>query len=566
MKKTSLALLSALLMVSSCSSGNTTGTGGAGGGGEGGQGGEGPPPTGPITGAVARYEYAIDTTTRHAHTLLYVGVVKGGDCYSLALQEPPVGDVLWNDAVASSATFDGQTLTVCGAPVRAGDPIYIEVDVDIQLKTYLGLDVGYSVSKDLAGGDFTYLLSWFDGCGHFSPCDPQPDRLANYRFDIKHPSGTVALAPGRLIQETKTSYALDLSSAPTYSAFGVATDPLWVRSPFVTSAGVDLVFYEVPGGQIQSSLDPASVHTFFSWITALLGPYPYGNELRFAGAPTTWLGFEHPANVILYEHLPSLADPYVDASMHVLMHEVVHQWAGDQTTIKSVQDFVWKEATAEYLAYVFEDEHRPPGEALATRSYWTSVALLSQHYPRPMDMPPPALDDFYGDVYGPGPVVLYLQLESLFGRAKVLSAIQKFLENTGGRDVEHDLKGQLEAATGKDLTSYFDAWVLGSGVPEWPTFQITTSQVGDQVTVTLTQQNASKKVYPCKVEVMVQGATQSALATVEFSVGSTNAAASTVVTLAEPVMGTTFDPNHRVIGRVMGAPLTLDPTLRVYPL
>jgi aminopeptidase N len=63
------------------------------------------------------------------------------------------------------------------------------------------------------------------------------------------------------------------------------------------------VFYEVPGGHIKDALDPASVAEFMTSLTELLGPFPYGNELRFAGAPTAWLGFEHPANIVLDERL-----------------------------------------------------------------------------------------------------------------------------------------------------------------------------------------------------------------------------------------------------------------------
>jgi aminopeptidase N len=321
-----------------------------------------------------------------------------------------------------------------------------------------------------------------------------------------------------------------------------------VRTPYTTVDGVDLVFYEVPSGGLAAALEPPSVTSFFQWVTALLGPFPYGSELRFAGAPTAWLGFEHPANIILNEGLSDASTSYANTLMHVFMHEIVHQWAGDRSTLAMTADFVWKEATAEYLAYVFEDEQRPPVEATSSLAYWDSISLQADHYPRPTDEPTPAVQDFYGDVYGPGPMVLYVQLESMLGRDVVLQGIQGFLATPGARGVG-DLQAALEAASSSDLSAYFNAWVFGVGKPEWPTLQVTTAQAGDQVTVTVTQQNASAKLYGCLVEVEVNGATQTTTALVDFGVAPTSATATATVTLAEPVVSTQLDPNHRLVAR-----------------
>jgi aminopeptidase N len=234
------------------------------------------------------------------------------------------------------------------------------------------------------------------------------------------------------------------------------------------------------------------------------------------------------------------------------MHETTHQWAGDRSTIATAGDFVWKEATAEYMPYVFEDEHLGAGVADATRGYWDGVSLQSLHYPRPTDDPPPAVQDFYGDVYGPGPMVLYVQLEALIGRDKVIAGIQAFLKDAGARSVA-DLEKAMETASGKDLKPYFDAWVFGAGVPEWPTMKVTTAQSGNEVTVTVTQENASGKLYGCVVEVDVKGATQTATATIDFGIAPQSAMATAKVTLTEPVMSTVLDPRNRVVAREKAA-------------
>ncbi|HSS00131.1 MAG TPA: M1 family aminopeptidase [Kofleriaceae bacterium] len=281
------------------------------------------------------------------------------------------------------------------------------------------------------------------------------------------------------------------------------------------------------------------------------------------GAPTKWLGFEHPANIVVDQRLP-FSGPYQDSGMHVFMHETIHQWAGDRTTISSVPDFGWKEATAEYLSYVFEDEHRAPEEAAVSLRYWTAVGIDAQHFLRPTDQPTPAIQDFYLDVYGPGPM-MFVQLESLLGRQTVLEGIASFLAAPGARSFD-DLRQALELSSGQPLGPYFDAWIFGSGKPEWPTFAVTTSQAGDQVTVAVAQQNPSHKLYGCKVEIEVRGSTSSTVAVIDFGVAPTTATATTTVRLTEPVMNTVFDPRHRVIGRVAGAPTSMAHTVSVSPL
>jgi aminopeptidase N len=523
-------------------------------------------PSGAIDGAITRYLYAFDLTTGQARSSLDVSVKTPGDCYATKCELPVTG-VKWNDSPASKSSVENGALSACGHGIDAGKTLALAADVSVVEQTFLGLDVGFSRRKNLAGGQFSYLLSWVGGCDRFGPCDDEPSRLASFRFEVKHGPADVVLCPGVLTKsDTKTICELSGTLAPTYSAFAIAADPQWQKSKLLAVAGVDLVMYEVPQGAIAKTLDANSVGEFMTWITSLLGAFPYGSELRVAAGPTKWLGFEHPANIVLYENLPKFKSAYANATMHVLMHEIVHQWAGDRTTLASAADFVWKEAIAEYLSYVFEDERRPMGEAAASLTYWDGISLQSKHHPRPTDDPPPAVHTFYGDVYGPGPLVLFIQLESMLGRKIVLDGIKKFLSEPGAKSVA-DLKAALESASGKSLTAYFDSWVFGIGVPEWPTFAIKHEQVGDQVKVTVTQENASKKLYGCAVEVEIAGASKKAVATVDFGLEPKSASASTTITFAEQVTGTSLDPRHRLVGRLAGGSgNAVEPILPVWPL
>jgi aminopeptidase N len=532
----------------------TAGAGGDGVGGGGGAGGGAGAPSGPVAGAVRRYEYAFDLTTGEGDATLRVMVdPPGGDCFAVACNAA-VTDISWNEMPAASAKLDEGALELCGSAVGPGE-LTVGAHVAVGKQTFLGLDVGFSEKVNTAGGTFSYLLSWVGGCDHFGPCDDAPPRLSEFAFDVTHPAGTTVLCPGKLTAgETATHCELAGTLAPTYSAFSIAGDTHWKRTPFATAKGaapggdLSIVFYEPPGAAVARALDPARVVAFVDWVTKLLGPFPYGDELRVGVAPTKWAGFEHPASILLSEDVVSFKGSYLDPAMHVLAHEIAHQWAGDRVTLASALDFVWKEATVEYLAYVFEDETGAPGEAQATVSYWYGIALGAKHHPRPTDAPPPPVEKFYGDVYGAGPLVLYLQLESLLGRDVVLAAIQDFLAEAGARSVE-DLRDALEKASGKDLDAYVDAWVFGSGAPAWPTLAAEVAQAAGQATVTVTQAGKPRGML---VEVEIAGATTAKTVAVDFGVAPAEAKAQATVAFAEPVTKLTVNPRKRVLAKAMG--------------
>lgn len=541
-----------------CGADETSATGGSGGqapstGGAGGAGGSGGEPNAPTSARVTEYDLRFDLGKSALSSKLQLDVMTPGACYTVPSGLTPT-NVALDAAPPVSQTSTPTDLTACGPGWSAG-PHTLDADTVVPSQTYFGLDVGYR-QKAHGSGTFTYLLSWVGGCDRFGPCDDKPSELAHFTYEITHPQGTTVLCPGHLVAgDTVTKCDLMGTAAPTYSAFALMADTEWSRKSFASAAGVDVVFYEAPGGTLASSLDTASFSSFLTWITGLLGPYPYGTELRFAGAPTVWLGFEHPANIVLDDGLPGLTGPYLDSTMHVAMHETIHQWSGDRSTIATEQDFAWKEAIAEYLAYVFEDEQRPLGEADATRAYWDGAALGAKYHVRPTDMPAPRVEKFYGDVYGPGPMLLFVQLEPLVGRAAVLSAIAAFLHDPAARSVA-ELRTALETASGKDLGPYFDAWVFGTGAPAWPTFTVSHTEAGGMVTLTVTQSSAKGTLYPGVVEVEIDGPTQSTVVPVSFGLAPTGATVMVTAPFTEAVQSVKVDPAHRMVDLPSGfAPL-----------
>jgi aminopeptidase N len=237
----------------------------------------------------------------------------------------------------------------------------------------------------------------------------------------------------------------------------------WVERSLGSAGDVALTLYDLPGSGLAAALDAGRVRGMVSFMAERFGPFPYGTALRFVAAPTTWAGFEHPGNIALAETLAR------GNAEHTTFHEIAHQWAGDQTTIASVRDFVWKESMAEYLSFVYETTRLGEAQALAAARTWKDSARQLRFHPVPAS--DAAINDFYGSAYGPGPMVLFRQLEVRYSREAVMGALQDVLGRPRALSLD-DLRRALEARTGASLEAYVRGWLVGDGPPTWPTVRV----------------------------------------------------------------------------------------------
>lgn len=468
-------------------------------------GGDEPGPTGPITARISHYDLAFDVDTRAAHATMTAEIEVEGDCLKLPFRgsEVDVPALKINGEPMRTVGIDAaaKTIEMCGSGYRAGEQLAIEVDHVIPMETLSTSQVGYSITEDAEGNKFYYLVSWVGGCDRFAPCDNRPDQFATYTFHVTHPAGFLARCAGDITEVSATETTCDFTSpgGPTYSTFGVAVYPAWTQTSKGTWGSVDVTLYDRAATGIDAKLDSAYHAGFVAFMEDNFGPFPFGTELRILTAPTYWSGFEHPGNIVLDDKLAGPSS-YADPVAHVTDHEIAHQWAGDQTTIKDTYDFVWKEAMAEYLAYVYEDSV-DPAIANKTARAWRTFSNGARFFPVPGEQP--ELFDYYGDVYGPGPMVLFRQLEVMSSRDAVINALKQVLGSPRALSVD-ELVAALEASTGLDLTDYAAAWIHGTGKPVWPEAKVTFTAV--PTTSTLRVQIVEGSERRCKFAVALLGA------------------------------------------------------------
>jgi aminopeptidase N len=172
----------------------------------------------------------------------------------------------------------------------------------------------------------------------------------------------------------------------------------------------------------------------------------------------------------------------------------------------------------------------------------------------------PPLIDYYGHVYGPGPLVFFRQLEALFDRGAVLSALQSLLGTARAIGVD-DVRAALEAATGADLGDYFDAWVYGEGRPRWPEFRVTITDAGaGDVQVHVEQVTPADRLMGCAFAIELFGAGDEDSLEVWFDLGVGGARErAQQVAVPFPVTGHRFDPGAHCLAFETTAALADEP-------
>lgn len=517
----------------------------------------------PIARTVARYDYTLDLATLDVSSALTFTEGQAG-CSTLA-SPPSLTSLQVEPQQSARATQQDQTIHVCSSAPH-DDPFTLRAQLTLSETTDPSTGVGYSRRRDQSGNDFRYLLNWLETCDRFGPCDRAPNQLSHFTFTVQHSADQVVLCAGirEKTSPTRTRCSLLDTRAPSYSSMMVAAHTGWLSTPLLSAAGVDVVLFETAQGNLNKVLDRDSIARFLSWLSELLGPFPYGPELRIASAPVVWLGMEHPANIIVRDDLSALTGLYQDVPLHTVLHEIAHQWAGNRVTLESTLDFAWKEAIAEYLVYTFEARERGAQAALSTRRVWQRAGNNTLAAIRPRSKPGLPLSAWSGGVTGSGPMALFLQLEPWWSEETLLRAIQRFLEAPGARSVQQ-LQEALEHETGTDLQRYFDAWVYGGdGEVEWPELRVAVKPVGNQLKLEVSQHHSRNVRFPCVVELLIEGASQRELVRAEFPIDAQNTSVTLQLPFAESVRNIRIDPDARLLDFSPGGWHTL-PLVRFHP-
>lgn len=297
------------------------------------------------------------------------------------------------------------------------------------------------------------------GAYSWYPVNDQPADKALYDFTLTVPSPMVGVANGRLMARedavgvTATQWHL-AEPAAAYLVTVAFGDLAMSRE--VSDSGVPITWWTPPGEQ--EAADLKELADLLTWAEGRLGPYPFD---------TLGLVLVDSDSAMETQTLITLGnDPYL-RSPEILLHELIHQWYGDQVSPTDWRDVWMNEGMTMYLQGVYEAEQEDVsiGEKLDDWADY-EVRLRRQSGP-PGDFRPQRFGD--GNVYY-GPALMWHELRRDLGEARFWELVRGWpaahdsgeLSGSAGRD---DLYAWIEATTGEELSGFFDAWIMGAQTP-----------------------------------------------------------------------------------------------------
>ena len=361
----------------------------------------------------------------------------------------------------SPAQFEkrGKDLVVAH-PVRADQRYELDISyggtpepVEVPVQRHDFNETGWTITDN---GE-TWTMQEPFGAFTWYAVNDQPSDKALYDFTMTVPSPWTGVANGELVERTDTDGTTTTRwhlAEPAASYLVTAAFGDFVMTEDESHSGVPITYW-TPRSEPSTLRALEVTPDAMAWLENLLGPYPFDTFGTLVVDSQS--GMETQTMVTLGNSAYTL-------SPEVVLHELAHQWYGNQVTPNDWRDLWMNEGMAMYLQGMWQAEQQ--GITVAEQmDEWAGVERSGR-----IDAGPPGayLPGAFGgaNVYY-GPALMYQELREKIGDERFLALIRAWPEaNENGSADREEFFAFLEEHTGVELTAFLDAWLLGERTPD----------------------------------------------------------------------------------------------------
>jgi aminopeptidase N len=416
--------------------------------------------------------------------------------------------------------------------------------------------------SDHAGTPIIWTLSEPFGAKDWWPCKQDlNDKIDSVDIIVTTPDPNRVASNGILLSETlsgtdKTYHWKTKHPIAAY-LIGIAVTNYSFYSDFVPLSidSIEVLNYVYPENLATAMSQTPDIINIMKLYDSLTIPYPFADE-KYGHAQFGWGGgMEHQTMsfVVHFGHA-------------LIAHECAHQWFGDHVTCGSWEDIWLNEGFATYFEGLTEERYFP-----ADWMTWKQDKI--NHITSAPDGSVLCDDTtsvgriFHGRLsYNKGAYLLHM-LRWKMGNSLFFQALKNYLNDPDLAKAyakTPDLKAHLEAVSGLDLTGFFNDWYYGQG---YPSYQVTVSQTGNMVNVTInqTQSHFSVPFFEMPVPIKFLGTARDT--TIVFD--NTFNGQTFTAPIDFPIVSTLIDPElwilsaHNTVINVLNIPSTNQ--ISVYP-
>ena len=367
-----------------------------------------------------------------------------------------VSEVRVNGVKASFAHAEQHELVITPKrPLAKGTPITVEVRYSgvPSTKSAYGFTTWHRTPDGAVAADEPESAWWW------FPSNDHPSDKATYDVSVSVPKGTRAISNGALRSVsskrgwTEYSWRQDRPQA-TYLAtlalgrFDITTSRSGRGVPVINAYSADLGANDAAA---RASVERTG--EIVDWLSNYFGPYPFATAGGYV--PNTTTGYALETQTRVYYSPKQFAK---GANPSVVVHELAHQWYGDDVSLKGWKDIWLNEGFATYAQWLWS-EHEGQGTTrqLADQVYSAHPADDPFWKVAPGDPGPDA--QFDDAVYDRGAAAIQALRDTVGDHAffRILKGWPK--AHAYGNASVADFEKYAEQISGKPLAGLFDAWL-----------------------------------------------------------------------------------------------------------
>lgn len=288
------------------------------------------------------------------------------------------------------------------------------------------------------------------------PVNDHPSDKALYDVTVHAPARWTGISNGRLVsrkdgaRRTMTRWQLD-EPATSYLMTLAIGDYGWTSGRSKAGLRID---YWVPRGMPAARRKVRAAAKALDWAEARLGPYPFSS----LGLVVT-----ESQSAMETQTMITLGNNDYVLSPAVILHEIVHQWYGDQVSPEDWRDVWLNEGMTMLMQWLYESDTGGVPIATTIRQARSIDQVLRDEHGPPGDYDKGEFGES-NIYYSPGLMWNELRLE--LGDDEFFRIARSWLSVHDNTSVSRDdAVAHWEAETGRELSAFFDAWLMGRRTP-----------------------------------------------------------------------------------------------------
>ncbi|WP_336853326.1 aminopeptidase N [Sinomonas albida] len=437
---------------------------------------------------VESYDVELDLTRGErvfgSRTTVEFDAVPGSHTFIDAITDSVRSVTLNGAALDPSDVSDGVRIQLPG--LAAHNVLVVDADA-----RYMNTGEGLHRFVDPVDGE-VYLYTQFEvpDSRRMYAVFEQPDLKASFRFTVTAPSHWAIVSNSPTPEPTQAPASEDGAARsvwqfeptpriPSYVTALIAGPYQAVHDEVVNSAGRTIPLGLFARKSLMQYLDAENIFDTtkrgFAFFEEQFGcEYPFAKYDQLFVPEFNAGAMENAGAVTILESYVFRSKPTqatVERRAITVLHELAHMWFGDYVTMRWWDDLWLNESFAEFMSHLAAADTPDFGHA------WTTFASVEKSWAYRQDQLPtthPIFADindladvevnFDGITYAKGASVLK-QLVAWVGQDQFMSGVRAYFgKHAWSNTVLSDLLAELEAASGRDLSSWGQLWLETAGV------------------------------------------------------------------------------------------------------